>query len=59
MGFGVGEWIVIGFVLVVIFSAARMGALGNAIGKFVYSFKKAASGKDVIDVTPDKPTKKP
>jgi sec-independent protein translocase protein TatA len=45
-----GELIVIAFVLIVIFSASRMGALGNALGKFVYSFKKASQGNDLIDV---------
>ena len=52
MHLGVGELIVIGFVIVVVFSAARMGSLGNALGRFVYSFKKASRGADVIDVTP-------
>ena len=52
MSLGAGEWIVLALVVVVIFSASRMGSLGNALGKFVYSFKRAASGKDVIDVTP-------
>ncbi len=49
MSCGTGELIVLGFVLVVIFSASRMGALGNAIGKFVYSFKKASKGQDFVD----------
>ena len=52
MSLGMGEWVVLAVVVVVIFSASRMGSLGNALGKFVYSFKRAASGKDVIDVTP-------
>jgi sec-independent protein translocase protein TatA len=50
MPLGPGELILIGFVLVVVFSASRMGALGNAVGKFVYSFKRAARGNDLIDV---------
>jgi sec-independent protein translocase protein TatA len=49
MNFGVGEIIVIGFVLVVVFSASRMGQLGNALGKFVHSFKKASRGEDFVD----------
>jgi sec-independent protein translocase protein TatA len=49
---GTGELIVLGFVLVVVFSAARMGALGNALGKFVHSFKKASRGQDLIEVNP-------
>jgi len=31
----VGEVIVLLFVLIVVFSASRMGALGNALGKFI------------------------
>ena len=51
---GFGELLVIGFVLLVVFSASRMSALGNAIGKFVYSFKKAAQGHGFIDVKPER-----
>jgi sec-independent protein translocase protein TatA len=50
MRLGAGEIIVILFVIVVVFSASRMGALGNALGKFIYSFRKAAKGQDFIDV---------
>jgi sec-independent protein translocase protein TatA len=49
LGLRLGELIVIGFVLLVVFSAARMGQLGNAVGKFVYSFKKASRGQDLVD----------
>ncbi|GMU58621.1 MAG: hypothetical protein AMXMBFR34_03840 [Myxococcaceae bacterium] len=51
---GTGEIITLVVVTVIIFSAARMGALGNALGRFVYSFKKASKGEDQIDVTPKK-----
>ncbi|WP_375761301.1 twin-arginine translocase TatA/TatE family subunit [Corallococcus exercitus] len=47
---GLGEFIVLGFILLVVFSAARMGQLGNAVGKFVYSFRKASRGEDLVDV---------
>ncbi|RKG96646.1 MULTISPECIES: twin-arginine translocase TatA/TatE family subunit [Corallococcus] len=47
---GLGEYIVLGFILLVVFSAARMGQLGNAVGKFVYSFRKASRGQDLVDV---------
>ncbi len=46
---GFGELLVIGFVLLVVLSASRMAALGNAVGKFVYSFRKAARGEGFID----------
>jgi sec-independent protein translocase protein TatA len=49
---GTGEIITLVVVGVIIFSASRMGALGNALGKFVYSFKRAAKGQDTIDATP-------
>ncbi len=52
MVLGVGEIIVLVFILVVVFSASRMGTLGNALGKFVYSFKKASHGEDFVDVKP-------
>jgi sec-independent protein translocase protein TatA len=45
----VGEVIVLLFVLIVVFSASRMGALGNALGKFIYSFRRAAKGQDLVD----------
>jgi sec-independent protein translocase protein TatA len=49
LGLGLGELIVLGCILLVVFSAARMGQLGNAVGKFVYSFKKASKGDDLVD----------
>ena len=54
MHLGTGELLLLGFILVVVFSASRMGQIGNALGKFVYSFKKASKGDDMIDVTPKK-----
>ena len=56
---GFGELLVIGFVLLVVFSASRMSALGNAIGKFVYSFKKASQGQGFVDVKPERTLRSP
>jgi sec-independent protein translocase protein TatA len=56
MGLGLGEIILLVFILVVVFSASRMGQLGNAVGKFVYSFRKAAKGNDFVDVKPLPPS---
>src|SRR5215475_4611026 len=56
---GFGELLVIGFVLLVVFSASRMASLGNALGKFVYSFKKAAQGQGFIDVKPERTLRSP
>jgi sec-independent protein translocase protein TatA len=56
MGLGLGEIIVLGFILAIVFSASRMGQLGNAVGKFVYSFRKASRGEDFVDVKPLPPS---
>ena len=52
MNIGAGELVMLAVIVLIIFSASRMGALGNAIGKFVYSFKKASKGEDFIEVKP-------
>lgn len=53
MGFlGTGELIMLAVIIVIIMSASRMSQLGNALGRFAYSFRKAARGGDLIDVTP-------
>lgn len=54
MHLGTGELIMVAVIVMIVFSASRMSALGNAVGKFVYSFKKASKGADLIDVTPRK-----
>lgn len=56
MGLGLGEIIVLGCILAIVFSASRMGQLGNAVGKFVYSFRKASRGQDFVDVKPLPPS---
>lgn len=52
MSVGTGELIMLVIILLIVFSASRMGALGNAVGKFVYSFKKASRGEGFVDVKP-------
>ncbi len=54
MHFGTGEIIMIVMIVLIVFSASRMSALGNAIGKFVYSFRKASQGEGFVDTTPTK-----
>jgi sec-independent protein translocase protein TatA len=46
---GTGEMIVLVVVVLIVLSASRMGAVGNALGKFVYSFKKASKGEGFVD----------
>jgi sec-independent protein translocase protein TatA len=49
---GTGELIFLLAILAIVFSASRMSALGNALGKFVYSFKKAKAGEGFVDAKP-------
>jgi sec-independent protein translocase protein TatA len=49
MNVGTGEIIMLVIILVIVFSASQMGTLGNAIGRFVYSFKKASQGDGFVD----------
>ena len=49
---GTGEMITLAVVVLIIFSAARMGQLGNALGRFVHSFNKASKGEGYVDAKP-------
>lgn len=49
---GLGEFLVLGVILLFILSAAQLGRIGNAMGRFVYSFRKASRGDDLVDATP-------
>ena len=51
---GPGELIVLAFFLWVVFSASRMAALGNALGKFVHSFRKGSHGQGFVDGAADR-----
>lgn len=47
---GTGELVMLVCILLIVFSASRMGRLGNALGRFVYQFRRAARGGDLVDV---------
>jgi sec-independent protein translocase protein TatA len=49
---GIGELIVVLVVIVLVFGASRIPALGDALGKGVRNFRKATTQDDAIDVTP-------
>jgi len=49
---GTGEMITLVVVVLIIFSASRMSQLGNAVGRFVHSFKKASGGEGFVDAKP-------
>ena len=52
MSVGSGELIMLGIILLIVFSASQMGTLGNAVGRFVHSFRKASQGDGYVDVKP-------
>jgi sec-independent protein translocase protein TatA len=58
MGLGLGELLVLGCILLFSLSASQLSRLGNALGKFVYSFKKASRGEDFVDVKPLPPAER-
>ena len=50
MSVGSGELIMLVIILVIVFSASQMGTLGNAVGRFVHSYRKASQGDGYVDV---------
>ena len=50
MSVGSGELIMLVIILVIVFSASQMGTLGNAVGRFVHSFRRASQGDGYVDV---------
>jgi sec-independent protein translocase protein TatA len=53
MGLGIGELIVIFLIVLVIFGAGKLPAIGDALGRSIKNFKKATNAEDeVVDVTP-------
>jgi sec-independent protein translocase protein TatA len=54
--FGLGplELGIILAIVVVLFGARRLPEIGSGMGKAIKNFKAGISGKDAIDVTPEK-----
>lgn len=57
-GLGTTELIVILVLVLVIFGAGKLPEIGGALGKGIRSFRKAASEREEIDVTPPPDDKK-
>lgn len=51
-GFGMPELIVILVIVLVVFGAGKLPEIGGAMGKSIRNFKKAADGKDEIEIKP-------
>jgi sec-independent protein translocase protein TatA len=54
MGLGFGELIILLIIVLLVFGAGKLPQIGDALGKSIKNFKRAAQGKDEIDVTPKK-----
>jgi len=57
-GLGSTELIIILVLVLVIFGAGKLPEIGGALGKGLRSFRKAASEREEIDVTPREDGKK-
>ena len=53
-GLGATELMIILVIVIVLFGARRLPEIGSGIGKAIKNFKAGVSGKDEIDVTPEK-----
>jgi sec-independent protein translocase protein TatA len=51
-GIGLGEFILIVAILVLVFGGGKLPELGNGLGKAIRSFRRASSENDRIEVLP-------
>jgi len=49
---GIGEWLIILAIVMLIFGASRLPQIGEGLGKAVRGLKRGLSSDDDIDVTP-------
>jgi sec-independent protein translocase protein TatA len=56
---GMGELVVVLIVVVLVFGANKIPALGDGLGKAIRNFKKSVNEDPAIDVTPAKPAAPP
>jgi sec-independent protein translocase protein TatA len=54
MGLGLGELIILLIIVLLVFGAGKLPQIGDALGKSIKNFKRAAAGQDEIEVTPKK-----
>jgi sec-independent protein translocase protein TatA len=53
---GMGELVVVLIVVLLVFGANKIPALGDGLGKAIRNFKKSVNEDPAIDVTPRKPS---
>ncbi len=54
MGLGMGELVILLIIVLLVFGAGKLPQIGDALGRSIKNFKRAAAGSDEIDVTPVK-----
>ena len=52
MGLGFGELVILLIIVLLVFGAGKLPQIGDALGKIIKNFKRAAGGKDEIEVAP-------
>jgi sec-independent protein translocase protein TatA len=55
---GLGEWIVILMIVLVVFGANKLPGIGDALGRSIRNFKRASAGGDDDDADDKEPPKK-
>ena len=55
---GMGELLIILLIVLLIFGAGKLPAIGDALGRSIKNFKRSASGSNEIDVSPKDAKKK-
>ena len=51
-GFGTPELLLIGFIVMMVFGVGKLPEIGSSIGKTISNFRKAADGKDAVELNP-------
>ena len=53
-GIGTPELLIIGFIVMMVFGVGKLPEIGGSIGKTISNFRKAADGKDAVELNPTK-----
>ncbi|MDR3579251.1 MAG: twin-arginine translocase TatA/TatE family subunit [Oryzomonas sp.] len=51
-GFGIPELLIIGAIVMLIFGVGKLPEIGSSFGKAIDNFRKAADGKDMVEINP-------
>jgi sec-independent protein translocase protein TatA len=54
MGLGIGELLILLIIVLLVFGAGKLPQIGDAVGRSIKNFKRAANAHDEIEVSPKK-----